>query len=330
MDLIVKQASALTTEEKTTLGITGIPDSWPIESYPYVDVVPDGFTQMTDSDMQAIKDNNQAAYDAWLQSLRPIVNTPPENPVNADGAPIVDIGGIKGLGTNIVASNRIPPGYSICATGIADNIVNGTYGDGYHLMLSDVDVPGGSNHACLQFLDHWYAIGGRVFWEGGTLNDSANATLVAPATTGLAHTTGDYTKINLGGPYNMIKPVATTTGDWSMDLAAKLNVHVSILAATPVPIAGNTGWFDYNSDTNVMSRNMTQTGGYNLYDFDINLFALVRKSWGRPTACESHLEADDVIGKLIYNSWQLRFTLDVVTSGVKCGIMLTTARKRSI
>lgn len=78
MDLIVKKASALTSDEKIADGVTGIPDNWPIESYPYTGTLPSGFEQMTDVDMQVLKDNNQAAYDAWLQSLRPI--SPPPAP----------------------------------------------------------------------------------------------------------------------------------------------------------------------------------------------------------------------------------------------------------
>lgn len=89
MDLIVKQASVLTTQEKKDLGILGIPDAWPIESYIYDGQnVPAGFTVMTDASMQAIKDNNQAAYDAWLQTLRPVIAS---HPVNADNVPIVEL-----------------------------------------------------------------------------------------------------------------------------------------------------------------------------------------------------------------------------------------------
>lgn len=92
MELIVKQASALNSDELAALGITGIPPAWPIESYPYDGVdCPEGFTVMSDTDMQTIKDNNQAAYDAWLQSLRPIVQQPPASPVNPDNVPIVEL-----------------------------------------------------------------------------------------------------------------------------------------------------------------------------------------------------------------------------------------------
>ena len=73
MNYIIKQASSLTAEEQAALGITGIPQAWPIEMYPFNDVVPGGFIEISDEDLTTLKVNNQAAYDAWLQSLRPIV-----------------------------------------------------------------------------------------------------------------------------------------------------------------------------------------------------------------------------------------------------------------
>ena len=72
MDYIIERASALTAERLQQLGITGIPADWPIEMYPYTGTVPDGFEQISDTDLTLLKANNQAAYDAWLQTLRPI------------------------------------------------------------------------------------------------------------------------------------------------------------------------------------------------------------------------------------------------------------------
>jgi hypothetical protein len=78
MDYIIKKASELTAEEQAALGITGIPQEWPIEKFPYTDVVPPKFIFITESDLIELIYNNQAAYDAWLQSLRPL--PPPITP----------------------------------------------------------------------------------------------------------------------------------------------------------------------------------------------------------------------------------------------------------
>lgn len=225
---------------------------------------------------------------------------------------------------NINVTNRIPLGYTVYPTGRADNIANGTYGNGTKLKFD-----ANTTSASFQMLSHWYGIGGRLIWESATLDDEVSATLIAPATTGLTQTTGDYTKVNIAGPYNKIKPVTEGTGDWSLDLTAKLT-NTQILKCTPVPTAGNTGWFDYNSDTNVLTRNMTQTGGYDLYDFDVNLFKFANTIYGRKQdGAESILEATDVIGKLLFNSWKITFTLTPVTQGVRCGIIITTATKKN-
>jgi hypothetical protein len=170
-------------------------------------------------------------------------------------------------------------------------------------------------------------VGGRIIWESASIADSVTATLIAPATTGLTQATGDYTKYNIGGPYNVVIPVTPGAGNWSLDISAKL----TILKCTPVPAVGNAGWFDYNSDTNILTRNITQTGNCNLYDFDVNLFSFARKIWGRKQdGAETLLEATNVVGKLLYNSWQIRFQLDNSTTETKCAVIMTTAMKKNI
>lgn len=82
MDFIIKKASALSQEEQVSRGISGIPQDWPIEKYPYIDSVPDGFEQISEENLSILIGNNQAAYDAWLQALRPIVNNPPTGPLS--------------------------------------------------------------------------------------------------------------------------------------------------------------------------------------------------------------------------------------------------------
>lgn len=76
MDWIVKKASALSPEEQAARGITGIPQDWPIEMYPYTDTVPEGFEQLSDFDLELLKTNHQAEYDAWYYSLQPLPPQP--------------------------------------------------------------------------------------------------------------------------------------------------------------------------------------------------------------------------------------------------------------
>lgn len=84
MDYIIKKASSFTVEEQAIKGITGIPQDWPVEQYVYVDTIPEGFELISDTDLASLKINNQAAYDAWLQDLRPIAPEPTPQVVRLD------------------------------------------------------------------------------------------------------------------------------------------------------------------------------------------------------------------------------------------------------
>lgn len=200
----------------------------------------------------------------------------------------------------LIAPNRIPSGYSLYVAGECDDMTSGAYGGG-DPMLFDSTNPTRD----FRQLNHYYAIGVRAKWHNCNFDNYMTAILKAPASQGLTNQSGDYTKYNIGGPYNMIIPVAIGTGDWDMDISA-FQANGKVLKATPVPQAGNTGWFDYDSSTNTLTRNMTQTGGYNLYDFDVNLHAFGRKCWASPSG-ETALDITDLVGKLLYNCWVLSF-----------------------
>ena len=228
---------------------------------------------------------------------------------------------------SILAVNRIPPGFTIYPTGAGDNIANNTYGDGENVLMTNAE-----STKSFQFLHHFYAIGGRAIWEGADLTSYVDGWLVAPASTGWTEATGDFNKVNVGGDFNMLVPAAPGQGAWNVDLTAKIGA-TQVLASTPVPAAGNDGFFDYDSDTNTLTVNAQQQGGYNLYDFEINLFKFANKAWGRKLdGAESSYEATDVVGKLLYNTWKIKFTLTpgAGNSACKCGIILTTAAKKNL
>ena len=151
----------------------------------------------------------------------------------------------------IVAINRIPPGYTVYPTGVADAIVQYGQGQGTQLRLNSV-----TGSVDFQLLNHWYAIGGRIIWEGSSLDDHTNAVLVAPPSTGFTSVSGggDFNMVAIGPSMNIFVPAAPGTGFVSGDLSAKFT-GTPVLKATPVPSIGNQGYFDYNSDTNVITPN---------------------------------------------------------------------------
>lgn len=225
----------------------------------------------------------------------------------------------------IVAINRIPAGHTVYPTGQAD-----AYQANGHRSGDILTFDANNKVKCFKMLSHWYGIGGRVIWEGADLADDMHAFLKAPATVG-TNSTGDYTKAATGLGFNLFVPTAPGAGDWTLDLAEKYT-GCDVLKCVPVPVAGNTGFFDYDSDTNVLTVNASQEGGYNLYDATIPLFCFAHKIFGRKQdGAESSLEIPDVVGKLLFNTWCVEFTLNTAkTSGINVGIQMITAVKGNV
>lgn len=224
---------------------------------------------------------------------------------------------------SIMAVNRFPAGYTVYPTGAGDDIINKVYGAGPELVMAS-----GSLTKELQLLNHFYVFGGRAIWEAASLNDKMNAWLVAPASTGWLDEAGNFNKVQVAPGAYVLVPASQGQGNCNVDLAAKFGT-TSVLKSTPVPVPGNVGWFDYDSDTNVLTPNVNQKGGYNLYSFDVKLFQFCNKVPGRKgDGSESVFESSDVVGKLLYNTWRIRFTLTLGEgSSAKAGIILTAGVK---
>jgi hypothetical protein len=210
----------------------------------------------------------------------------------------------EGLPTSSI--NRIPFGYTIYPTGVSDDPVAGTYGSGVDLLL---DKDNKTADCC--FLNNWYAIGAEAGWSGDTVpRDYVTATLIAGATTGTNGSGFDFTKVATGLGFNLYVPTAPGAGDWDLDLDAK-HTGKEFLNVTPVPVAGNTGFFDYDKLTKRVKVNTGGTGGYNLYDVNLPLFSLGRKLWGVNGGGEKSFIVEGVIGKLLYANWFIRFELTI-------------------
>lgn len=224
----------------------------------------------------------------------------------------------------IVAINRIPAGYTVYPTGQADSLTTGFRGGDEMKFDADNKVKR------MQLLGHWYGIGGRVFWQGADLDDSMSAYLKAPATVG-TNVAGDYDKYDIGGGANMYIPASPGAGAWDLDLTS-VHTGTDVLKCVPVPSTGNTGYFNYDSITNVLTGLSTATGGYNLFDFEATLFCFAHKVWGKKTdGMESSIEIPDVVGKLLFNSWVVEFTLTTTKlSGICVGVSMISAVKGNV
>jgi len=221
----------------------------------------------------------------------------------------------------IVAVNTAPPGYSLYFTSKGDDIAQGKTKLGPRLLL-DSENPAKS----FQLLEHFYIIGGRAKWEGAKLDDSITAVLMAPKTED--HSLGgdeDYLLANTGLGGNILIPTPAGTGTHGIDLAAK-KPNTNILKAVPVPAPNADGWFDYDSESNELSKNMDQKGLYNLFDFDIPLFTYVNELWGSDNS-KDEFELANIVGKLMLNCWRFDVIITPQTQGARCGISMTVAVK---
>jgi hypothetical protein len=118
VDYIIKKASSFTSEEQIARGIAGIPQDWPVEKYDYVDTIPDLFELINDVDLATLKENNQAAYDAWLQALRPIAPPPAIQSINVNSFPA--------FGAKTIVANGITKKLYARNIGIQQAVTSGT------------------------------------------------------------------------------------------------------------------------------------------------------------------------------------------------------------
>lgn len=229
----------------------------------------------------------------------------------------------------ITAVNRIAPGFTIYLTGKGDGVATSP---GYRTGDS-LAFDANNKTKRFQIKNAWYLLGGRIVWEGADLDDYMGAKLIAPATAHGVNAAGDADKVALGGGANMYVPAAPGAGAWTLDLTAK-HASTDVLKCVPVPSVTNTGYYDYDVDTNVLTVNPdwngnpnSQTGSHHLYDFELTMMQLAAYVWGKKQdGGESSLDVTEVIGKTLLSPWVVQIDLNTVkTSGIKVGVIMTTA-----
>jgi len=168
-----------------------------------------------------------------------------------------------------------PSGMVSNYTGVSDDVSNGVKFAGTE--FSKAYVMGGSDSIEFQFIEWSYLAGGMVFYDGGKPGDKVSFSIYAPATVGTSNPgAGNYLKYEIAPNTHVYIPYPN--GGWDLDLSEKLNGNVTFTKVVPVPAPGNnTGWFDWDPDTETVSINVTGKGGYNLIDQPISLATFVSK-----------------------------------------------------
>jgi len=138
-------------------------------------------------------------------------------------------------------------------------------------MYVSGDTPGDGTSITFRFREPVQVRGGEA-WLLTDFNkdDYASVELFASATPVVANGggTGNCNLVPVG-PYQLIVPAAGN-GAHDIDLNAKVGTS-SVHQASLVPASAGDGFFDYDEDTNEITMNVTQTGGYNLFNSEIIL-----------------------------------------------------------
>lgn len=212
----------------------------------------------------------------------------------------------------MVATNRIASGYTQYITGRSDDVSNDSYGTGPKLKFDK------SSNTSVTFeqLDHYYLIGAKGYFDSEcTIDDEMKAQMIAPASTGWSDNSssnGNANKVEVvpsSGLYIFV-PAPLNDGNVDLDLSAFRSGSTKVLANTPVPQAGNTGYFNYDEATNsitAVSDPSQPNGGFNLYSFDVTLHRFAESVYAGPNKlCD--FEAADIVGKKLWNFWKIVLT----------------------
>jgi len=156
------------------------------------------------------------------------------------------------------APNAFPVWASLYFVGRGDDPVNGI-AKGTRFYLSSDGY--GDTTTTWHYNDPIFVLGAIITYTGGQIGDTLDYMISADATP-VGSGTQSVNLVNVG-PGNIIVPVPSGG-----------STTVNVATAIPVPNVTNTGFWDVNqSQTGLgaISPNYNQTGGYDLYDFSVNL-----------------------------------------------------------
>lgn len=199
--------------------------------------------------------------------------------------------------------------------GSSDDIANGVRWDGDLFELTRTDS--GDTTGTFQYLEWVRIAGAHVTCTGNVAGDHVHGKVYAPSSSPAATSNpgaGAYDKYNLGTGMNVFVPNGTQTGDWDLDLSSRLNANCNITKVCPVTAEDGDGWFDYDSDSGDVTLNAGQAGGYNLFDFDLDLLRIIPKA-PLPFSGYWNLAPANVRPMLLLPHWKLEVILSRTTGG---------------
>lgn len=177
-------------------------------------------------------------------------------------------------GKLFVAPNIFPLGSLTNFCGVADDVAQGLVGQGDLLTIASVSQ--GDTEKIIQFIEQSFLAGGFIQYDGGIIGDWVSFAVVVPGTVGTSNPgAGMWNKVPIGGGINVFVPAAGN-GNWDLNLSEKENANVSFSKVRPVP-APSGGFIDWNEDTEAITLNASQKGGFNLFDADMTINEFITK-----------------------------------------------------
>ena len=173
-------------------------------------------------------------------------------------------------GKQIVLNNLFPGDVLTNYAGRSDDIDNNVRFGGDIFQLSRDSE--GSVSREWQFTEWVYLAGGRCYYENAVYGDTIGFQILAPATAGTSNPgAGAYNKVEVATGLNLYVPAPSVDGGWDLNLSEKLNENVNFTKVVPVPSVTETGFFEWDPDTEAVALVPEQTGRFNLFDQQITI-----------------------------------------------------------
>jgi hypothetical protein len=243
---------------------------------------------------------------------------PLPDPLTADGIPKVHLDSPEEIDGKLLVTPTPSPGkgWKTYYTSAGDHVTNGR-GKGDELSL---DMAGGGDTlvADITFNEPTFMHDGQITWNPAEFShtDSFSVSLIMPATP-LTSTpgTGNCNLAPVGAGINIIVPAAGD-GSHTLDLAT----------AVPIPSTAQTGYFDADMTTGVLSFSSTPGNAkFNLFDFQIQTFFIPKIVMGNPRGV---FDVDAYQSEWVSHHWSIRMECTKNSAGTAnvCGWVMVYRR----
>lgn len=197
----------------------------------------------------------------------------------------------------------------MCISGVSDKHSDGTRFGGDDLKVECTET--GETSFLMELIEWIGMTGARGIYNNAKFGDYIGfEAVIETQPSGVItsnDSTGAYEKQALGG--GLSRFITEDDGDtrWDLDTTSKLNAFVGFTKAIPGPAAiKNSGYFDYDKDTNTLTHNSTGTGKYDIYDNALPTNKIGVKVWLIGNDKELCMSPQSVRSRLVLPHWKIK------------------------